>query len=61
MANSVGDAGLDLRLVAAKHAQILNDLLEQTPSKNVGRITVLNGLSGSDQAIVSRQSVLPGK
>jgi regulator of protease activity HflC (stomatin/prohibitin superfamily) len=42
-------------------SQILNDLLEQTPSKNVGRITVLNGLSGSDQAIVSRQSVLQGK
>jgi len=39
-------------------SQILNDLLEQTPSKNVGRITVLNGLSGNDQAIVSRQSVL---
>jgi regulator of protease activity HflC (stomatin/prohibitin superfamily) len=42
-------------------SQILNDLLEQTPSKNVGRITVLNGLSGSDQAIISRQGVLPGK
>jgi regulator of protease activity HflC (stomatin/prohibitin superfamily) len=42
-------------------SQILNDLLEQTPSKNVGRITVLNGLSGSDQAIVSRQGVLQGK
>jgi len=40
-------------------SQILNDLLEQTPSKNVGRITVLNGLSGSDQSIISRQSVLP--
>jgi tRNA U34 5-carboxymethylaminomethyl modifying GTPase MnmE/TrmE len=36
-------------------------LLEQTPSKNVGRITVLNGLSGNDQAIVSRQGVLQGK
>ena len=42
-------------------SQILNDLLEQTPSKNVGRITVLNGLSGSDQAIISRQSVLQGR
>ncbi len=42
-------------------SQILNDLLEQTPSKNVGRITVLNGLSGSDQAIISRQGVLQGK
>ena len=42
-------------------SQILNDLLEQTPSKNVGRITVLNGLSGRDQAIVSRQGVLQGK
>jgi len=42
-------------------SQILNDLLEQTPSKNVGRITVLNGLSGPDQAIISRQSVLQGK
>src|SRR5438046_1598398 len=42
-------------------SQILNDLLEQTPSKNVGRITVLNGLSGSDQAIFSRQGVLQGK
>jgi hypothetical protein len=42
-------------------SQILNDLLEQTPSKNVGRITVLNGLSGNDQAIISRQSVLQGK
>ena len=42
-------------------SQILNDLLEQTPSKNVGRITVLNGLSGNDQAIVSRQGVLQGK
>ena len=42
-------------------SQILNDLLEQTPSKNVGRITVLNGLSGSDQAIVSRQGILQGK
>jgi hypothetical protein len=31
-------------------SQILNDLLEQTPSKNVERITVLNGLSGSDQS-----------
>jgi len=40
-------------------SQILNDLLEQTPSKNVGRITVLNGLSGNDQAIISRQGVLP--
>jgi regulator of protease activity HflC (stomatin/prohibitin superfamily) len=40
-------------------SQILNDLLEQTPSKNVGHITVLNGLSGNDQAIVSRQGVLP--
>jgi regulator of protease activity HflC (stomatin/prohibitin superfamily) len=39
-------------------SQILNDLLEQTPSKNVGRITVLNGLSGSDQAIISRQGAL---
>ena len=39
-------------------SQILNDLLEQTPSKNVGRITVLNGLSGSDQAIISRQGLL---
>jgi len=42
-------------------SQILNDLLEQTPSKNVGRITVLNGLAGSDQAIISRQGVLQGK
>ena len=42
-------------------SQILNDLLEQTPSKNVGRITALNGLSGSDQAIISRQGVLQGK
>ena len=42
-------------------SQILNDLLEQTPSKNIGRITVLNGLSGNDQAIVSRQGVLQGK
>ena len=42
-------------------SQILNDLLEQTPSKNVGRITVLNGLSGSDQAIISRQGALQGK
>jgi regulator of protease activity HflC (stomatin/prohibitin superfamily) len=42
-------------------SQILNDLLEQTPSKNVGRITVLNGLSGNDQAIISRQGVLQGK
>src|SRR5437879_13515899 len=42
-------------------SQILNDLLEQTPSKNVGRITVLNGLSGSDQTIISSQAVLPGK
>jgi regulator of protease activity HflC (stomatin/prohibitin superfamily) len=42
-------------------SQILNDLLEQTPSKNVGRITVLNGLSGSDQTIVSRQGVLQAK
>ena len=42
-------------------SQILNDLLEQTPSKNIGRITVLNGLSGNDQAIISRQSVLQGK
>jgi hypothetical protein len=43
-------------------SQILNDLLEQqTPSKNVGRITVLNGLSGGDQAIVSRQGLLQGK
>ena len=42
-------------------SQILNDLLEQTPSKNVGRITVLNGLSGSDQAIISRQGLLQGK
>jgi len=39
-------------------SQILNDLLEQTPSKNVGRITVLNGLAGSDQTIISRQGVL---
>jgi hypothetical protein len=39
----------------------VNDLLEETPSKNVGRIRVLNGLSGSDQAIVSRQGVLLGK
>ena len=42
-------------------SQILNDLLEQTPSKNIGRITVLNGLSGNDQAIISRQNVLQGK
>ena len=42
-------------------SQILNDLLEQTPSKNVGRITVLNGLSGNDQAIISRQGMLPGR
>jgi len=42
-------------------SQILNDLLEQTPSKNIGRITVLNGLSGTDQAIVSRQGVLQEK
>jgi SPFH domain / Band 7 family len=42
-------------------SQILNDLLEQTPPKNVGRITVLNGLSGSDQTIISRQGVLQGK
>ena len=42
-------------------SQILNDLLEQTPSKNVGRITVLNNLSGSDQAIISRQSLVQKK
>src|SRR6516162_4131262 len=42
-------------------SQILNDLLEQTPSKNVGRITVLNGLSANDQAIISRQGVLTGR
>ena len=39
-------------------SQILNDLLEQTPSKNVGGITVLNGLSRSDQTVVSRLSAL---
>ncbi len=42
-------------------SQILNDLIEQTPSKNVGRITVLNGLSSTDQAIISRQNALPGR
>jgi regulator of protease activity HflC (stomatin/prohibitin superfamily) len=42
-------------------SQILNDLLEQTPSKNVGRITVLNGLSRTDEAVVTRQRLLPGQ
>jgi regulator of protease activity HflC (stomatin/prohibitin superfamily) len=42
-------------------SQILNDLLEQTPSKNVGRITVFNGLSRNDEAIATRQRVLQGQ